>query len=75
MGFINNQRFKITKLGVFIIDFEDGQDNKREINNNDFQKSFLVALNLHMHAIFIARRGWVLNHSWVGHTWSAFKIS
>ena len=26
MGFINNQRFKIIKLGVFIIDFEDDQD-------------------------------------------------
>ena len=37
MGFINNQRFKIKKLGGFTITIEDDKGNKMEINHNDFQ--------------------------------------
>ncbi len=40
MKLINNQRFKIMKIGVLTI--KDDQGNKREINHNEFQKYFLV---------------------------------
>ena len=50
MGFINNQRFKIKKLGVFTITIEDDKGNKKEINHNDFQKYFLVAYGCTVHS-------------------------
>jgi hypothetical protein len=40
MGLINNQRFKIIKLGVFTITIEDDMGNKKDINHNEFQKYF-----------------------------------
>jgi ATP-dependent exoDNAse (exonuclease V) alpha subunit len=50
MGFINNQRFKIKKLGVFTITIKDDKGNKKEINHNDFQKYFLVAYGCTVHS-------------------------
>jgi hypothetical protein len=40
LGLIDNQRFKIYKLGVFTITIEDDIGNKKEININEFQSSF-----------------------------------
>ncbi len=50
MGFINNQRLNIIKLGVFTITIEDDKGNIREINNNDFQKYFLVGYGCTIHS-------------------------
>jgi hypothetical protein len=50
MKLINNQRFKIIKLGVFTITMEDDQGNKRKINHNEFQKYFLVGYGCTVHS-------------------------
>ena len=41
LGLINNQRYKIIKIGQFNITIEDDIGNKKEININEFQKFFL----------------------------------
>ena len=50
MGFINNQRFKIKKIGGLTITIKDEKGNKKEINHNDFQKYFLVAYGCTVHS-------------------------
>ena len=50
MGFINNQRFKIKKIGGLTITIKDDKGNKKEINHNDFQKYFLVAYGCTVHS-------------------------
>jgi ATP-dependent exoDNAse (exonuclease V) alpha subunit len=50
MGLINNQRFKIIKLGVFTITIEDDMGNKKDINHNEFQKYFLVGYGCTIHS-------------------------
>jgi ATP-dependent exoDNAse (exonuclease V) alpha subunit len=65
MGFINNQRFKIIKLGVFTITIEDDKGNKREINHNDFQKYFMVAFASTIHSA----QGASIDENYTIHEW------
>ena len=65
MGFINNQRFKITKLGVFTITIEDDKGITREINHNDFQKYFLVAFSSTIHS----SQGMSIDENYTIHEW------
>ena len=65
MGFINNQRFKIKKLGVFTITIKDDKGNTREINNNDFQKYFMVAFASTVHSA----QGMSIGQSYTIHEW------
>jgi 5-methylcytosine-specific restriction protein A len=65
MGFINNQRFKIKKLGVFTISIEDDKGNKKEINHNDFQKYFLVSFASTIHSA----QGASIDENYTIHEW------
>jgi hypothetical protein len=65
MGFINNQRFKIIKLGKFTITIEDDKGNIREINHNDFQKYFLVAYATTTHTL----QGMSIDENYTIHEW------
>jgi ATP-dependent exoDNAse (exonuclease V) alpha subunit len=65
MGFINNQRFKIKKLGVFTISIEDDKGNKKEINHNDFQKYFLVSFASTIHSC----QGMSIGEPYTIHEW------
>ena len=50
LGLINNQRYKIIKIGQFNITIEDDIGNKKEININEFQKFFLVGYGCTAHS-------------------------
>ena len=50
LGLINNQRYKIIKIGQFNITIEDDIGNKKDININEFQSSsFLDMQQLLIH--------------------------
>jgi hypothetical protein len=65
MGFINNQRFKIIKIGGLTITIEDDKGNKKEINHNDFQKYFLVAYASTIHS----SQGMSIDENYTIHEW------
>ncbi len=50
MKLINNQRFKIIKLGVFTITIEDDKGGGMDINHNEYQNYFLVAYATTIHS-------------------------
>jgi hypothetical protein len=47
MNLVNNQRFVIDKIGTLQMTIQDDSGNTGDINNNDFQKHFLVATTIH----------------------------
>ena len=64
-GIINNQRFKIIKIGGLTITIEDDKGNKKEINHNDFQKYFLVAYATTTHS----SQGMSIGEPYTIHEW------
>ena len=65
MNLINNQRFKIKKIGPLEITIVDEAKNERKIYIRDFQKHFLVAYATTIHS----SQGMSISEPYTIHEW------
>jgi hypothetical protein len=65
IGIFNNQRFKIVKMGAFIITIEDDFKKLKKKNIPDFQKLFLVAYGCTIHS----SQGMSIGEPYTIHEW------
>ena len=65
MNLVNNQRFVIEKIGPLQMTIQDDSGNERDINNNDFQKYFLVSFCTTIHSA----QGLSISEPYTIHEW------